>query len=287
MVSPASTPDQEGVARCQDLLESLGFQVELGRHVFDRLGYLAGRDEDRLADLNDALNDPDVRAIVATRGGKGAYRIADKLDLGRFRDNPKLLIGFSETTILHLAIWHQAKTAGLHGACWDAARFGEISAKTFEQGIRSAEPITITSSLNDLTATLTTSGKARGILMGGNLDMIASAAGWILPSLEGTILLIEDVRKGLGQVDRNLTRLLNSGCLHGITGIAVGQFTDFEEAAGWSVIDVLRGRLAPLQVPILGGLPIGHGPNAMALAIGSQAVLDANAKILTVESAVA
>ena len=92
LVSPASTPTKDGVARGITLLESLGLRVELGRHVFDRLGYLAGLDADRLADINDALNDPSIRAIIATRGGKGAYRIADGLDFSAMRADPKLLV---------------------------------------------------------------------------------------------------------------------------------------------------------------------------------------------------
>jgi muramoyltetrapeptide carboxypeptidase len=121
------------------------------------------------------------------------------------------------------------------------------------------------------TSVLTTRGQAHGILLGGNLDMIATAAGWVLPNLEGTILLIEDVEKGLGHIDRHLTRLLKAGCLNGILGVAIGQFTGFDQASGWTVIDVLRDRLTPLGVPILGGLPLGHRPNAFAVPIGTEA----------------
>jgi muramoyltetrapeptide carboxypeptidase len=104
--------------------------------------------------------------------------------------------------------------------------------------------------------------------------------------LEGAILLIEDVEKGLGHIDRHLTRLLKTGCLDDIVGIAVGQFTGFNPSCGWTVSDVLRDRLAPLGVPILGGLPLGHGPNAVAFPIGTEAILDADQKTLTADSAV-
>lgn len=94
-------------------------KVEVGRHVLDKIGYLAGKDEDRLADLNDAFRDPDVRAVIATRGGKGAYRIADGIDFEVIRIHPKLLVGFSEVTILHMAIWKHCQLAGIHGAAWE------------------------------------------------------------------------------------------------------------------------------------------------------------------------
>jgi len=112
MVSPASTPGREGVLRCARLYESWGLRVELGQHVFAETGYLAGTDEQRLADINDALRDDGVRAIFATTGGKGSYRIADKLDFAAAARNPKLLIGFSDITALHLALLRGSRLAG-------------------------------------------------------------------------------------------------------------------------------------------------------------------------------
>lgn len=285
LVSPASTPDEADVARSVRRLENLGLRAELGRHVFDRHGYLAGRDADRLADLDAALRDPGVRAIVATRGGKGAHRIADGLDFAAARRDPKLLIGFSEITILHLALWRHAGVPGIHGACWDAQRHGEAAAASFAQAILADGPTTVRSRPDEPTAALTTGGSARGILLGGNLDMIAAAAGWALPSLAGAILLVEDVEKGLGHVDRHLTRLVKSGCLRGVHGIAVGQFTRFAPSRGWTIVDVLRDRLAPLGVPMLGGLPLGHGHGALAVPVGTEAVLDADRGTLAVAAA--
>src|ERR1043165_987553 len=116
LVSPASTPDRESVAHGVRMLESWGLRVEIGVHVFDRMGhFLAGRDEDRLADINDALRDPGVRAIFTTRGGKGSYRIAHALDFDAARRDPKPCIGFSDITILHLALWHHCRIPGFHG----------------------------------------------------------------------------------------------------------------------------------------------------------------------------
>ena len=285
LVSPASTPDEGVITRSIELLESFGLRVSVGRHAFDKFGYLAGQDQDRLADLNEAIADSEVRAVIATRGGRGAHRIADGLDFAALQADPKLLIGFSEATILHLAVWQRASVPGLHGACWDAGRFGEESAKSLERSILTTELITVRSRPDEATSALTTRGEAHGILLGGNLDMIATAGGWLLPDLRGAILLVEDVAKGLGHVDRQLTRLAKTGCLNGIAGIAVGQFTGFGEAQGWTVVDVLRDRFATLGVPILGGLPLGHGPNPVAVPIGTEAVLNADNGTLTVEAA--
>jgi muramoyltetrapeptide carboxypeptidase len=110
-----------------------------------------------------------------------------------------------------------------------------------------------------------------------------------MPSLDGAILFAEDVRTaGLGQVDRELTHLIRSGALRGLRGVALGRFTGFEDYRdrGWTVLDVLRDHLAPLAVPVLGGLDLGHGEDPLATPIGATAHLDSAACTLIVEPAV-
>lgn len=286
LVSPSSPPEPESVLYQVQVLESLGLRVDQGNHVLSRHGYLAGTDLQRLSDLNDAIRHPEVRAIIATRGGKGAFRIVDGVDFSALRDDPKLLIGFSENTILHLGFWLHAGMPGIHGACWGVERAGRTSAESFRKALLTADPIVIDARHDEPTRALTTGGRAQGRLLGGNLDMIAAAAGWMLPKLAGAILLIEDIGKGLGHIDRHLHRLRMSGSLDGIQGIAVGRFTDFAMSDGFSILDVLRDNLDPLGVPILGGLPIGHGANAVAVPIGSDAILDADNGTLIVEPCV-
>lgn len=285
-VSPASTPVRSEVEKAaQRLREELGLEVVIGDHAFDELGYLAGRDEDRLADLNDALRDPGIKAVLATRGGKGAYRIAGGLDFEAARENPTLLVGFSETTILHLALHRHCGLSGIHGAAWNDS-FDEGSAASFRKAVLTTDQIVVEQNPDESTAQLTTSGTATGILLGGNQDMIATAAGWALPGFEGAILLLEAVGLGLGHIDRQLTNLRNAGHLDGIAGVAVGQYTDCGPDAtthgSWTAMDVLRDHLNAWGVPVLGGLPIGHGARPVAVPLGTPATLDAGARTLTV-----
>jgi muramoyltetrapeptide carboxypeptidase len=290
LVSPASTPTREGVEGTTRFLEGLGLRVTVGEHALDRLGYLAGTDEHRLADVNAALRDPDVRAVIATTGGKGAYRIADGLDFAAARRHPKLLIGFSEITILHLALWHRAGLTGLHGAPFEEHWAGARAERSFLDTAFTTADVTVRSSAQEPTSALTTTGRATGVLIGGNQDMVATSAGWMLPSLDGAILLLESVRLHLGHIDRQLTMLHNAGHLRGIRGIAVGQYTDCDPAPedrhDWTVLDVLRDRLGRLGVPILGGLPIGHGTDPVAVPLGTTATLDADAGTLGIAAAV-
>lgn len=294
-VSPASPVPRDGLAAGANVLEKLGLVVEYGAHVYDvdnTLDYLAGKDVDRLSDINNALRDPGIKAIIATRGGKGAYRIADGLDFKAARHNPKLLIGFSEITILHMALLKHCGLVGIHGAPWDAETSGQASADSFVQAVMSTEPVIVHSSADEITQVLTTHGKASGVLIGGNQDSIATAAGWALPDFDNGILLIEAANLRLGHIDRQLTMLMNSGILRNITGIAIGQYTDCGSATGpttdvnCTYIDVLRDRFGTLGVPILGGLPIGHGEKPIAVPIGTMATLDADAGTLIVTAGV-
>ena len=292
LVSPASTPTREGVEHCMEIMRSWGLKPEVGEHVFDEHGYLAGKDDDRLADLNDAIRDPGVRAIIATRGGKGAYRIAGDLNFAALRRNPKLYIGFSENTIIELAFWKHCRTTSIHGGIvsWNVASMEQNNLEKLRRMLMTTDPVTIQARDDEPTGALTTSGKATGFLMGGNQDMITTAAGWSLPSLEGAILLLEDVDKRLGFIDRQLTMLQNAGHLKGIRGVAVGRYylcgPDDTTQGSWTAVDVLRDRLHRLGVPILGGLPLGHGDNTESVPLGTLATLDTSAGTLSVASGV-
>jgi muramoyltetrapeptide carboxypeptidase len=282
LISPASTPEEAGVRRCASIFEAWGLRVELGRHVFREHCYLAGTDDERLDDLNEALRDPGIRAIIATRGGRGAYRIADRVDFAAARADPKLVVGFSEITILHLALWKQCRLVGVHGplASWSTELVGPASVAALRSALMTDAPVVLKTDASEPTAALTTHGRASGILLGGNLDMIASAAGWALPSLDGAILLVEGAGMALGQIDRQLTMLANAGHLNGVRGVAAGQFTNCGTHGEWTAVDILRDRLAGLRVPILGGLPIGHGRSPATLPLGTAATLDADAGVL-------
>ena len=287
-LSPASTPDKESVMKRADILKSWGLEVDFGEHAFDKVAYLAGTDEERLADFNAALRDPDVRAICTTRGGKGSYRIAGQLDFEAARRDPKLVVGFSDISAIHLSLWKNSRLIGIHGALMDDenGRASEQSAESLRRVLMTSEDIVLQARAEEETSLLTTSGTAKGVLIGGNLTMIATLAGWALPDLRSAILLLEAVDMYLGQVDRILTRLRNAGHLEGLAGIAIGQFTDIKKSGPWTIIDMLRHHLEPLDIPILGGLPLGHGTNPLCTPLGTGAVLDTASGALTVRPAV-
>ncbi|MGW6930216.1 S66 peptidase family protein [Lentzea sp. NPDC054927] len=284
LVSPASFPSEEVLAESVRTLESWELVVEVGKHAMDRHGYLAGRDSDRLADLNDAYRDPGVRAVIATRGGAGAYRLADDVDFAAVRADPKPLVGFSDITSLHLALWRYSRVAGIHG-CLSGVR----SAASTQSLLMESGPTVLHRDPEALTAAVQMAGAATGNLVGGHLGTVAWSVGAGLPSLDGAILFLESPRAvGLGQVDRQLTQLIRSGSLRGLRGVALGRFPGFEGYVDrdWTVADVLRDRLEELKVPVLGGIDVGHGDHPLSVALGPIAELDAVAGTLTVGAAV-
>lgn len=276
LVAPASWADQAWLDVNVAQLESWGLRVEVGDHLGERRGFLAGRDEDRAGDVNAALVDPEIRAVIALTGGCGSMRLLKSLDVAALRRDPKPLVGFSDITALH-EVWRTAGVASLHG-CIDGTRVDEVRGQLF-----GGLPAVIRTEEREFTAPLTTTGKAIGPLVGGNLEMLARSVGVVDLDLRGCVLLIEAHRAaGLGMVDRALTQLILSGSLEGIVGIALGRVDGFEDYRdrGWTVLDVLSDRLDALGVPILAGLPLGHGPSPSTVPLGTVCWLDADAGTL-------
>lgn len=278
LVSPASRPDPASVERRVHVLRDWGLRVEVASHAFDKFSYLAGTDDARLSDLTEALLDPNVRAVFATRGGKGSYRILHRLPFEAIARDPKPVVGFSDIIALHLALWRECRTAGVHGSLASDAEdcLSPVAAEALRVVLMEDGPIALERDRALASAALTTSGKARGPLVGGNLDMIATTAGWALPSLRGAIFLIESAGLAIGQFDRALTMLVRAGHLDGIAGIAVGHLNGTPPNPPLDVVELLRQHLSGFAVPILAGLPIGHDPDARSVVIGMMAEMDAD-----------
>ena len=292
LVSPAGPTLPERVTRGIELLTHWGLRPTVGRHAYAQKGYLAGADGDRLADLNDAFRDPNVRGIVCTRGGYGSQRIVDDIDMDAVRADPKVVVGFSDITALQLALWRGARLATVHGpgAAWLDERTGPEAAESLRRAVMSAEPAVLKAREVEETFPVRRPGAAPGpvtaVLLGGNLCLLCATVGTPdLPDVTGAILLIEEVGEPPYKVDRMLVHLRRAGVLNGIAGVAVGQFTDCADAWPTSIVDVLDEHLAPLGVPVLGGLPIGHGRDQLSVGLGVPATLDVAGGMLTVEEA--
>ena len=282
VIAPSSPFDvpafERGIARLRER-----YDVSYGAGVLARKGFLAGDDGRRLAELHEALRDPAVEAIVAARGGHGATRLLDRIDVAEIAAQPKLLVGFSDVTALHAA-WLRAGVRAIHGPMVAAlgGGGGERVARWIA-AVEGARP----DALRGLTAIA--GGVAEGPLIGGNLAVLCALCGTpYAPPVDRAVLFLEDVGERPYRIDRMLTTLRHSGWLARAAGVALGAFTDAEPGTdGTSVEDVLEERLGSLGIPVVRGVPAGHVDDNLELPLGARVRLDAGAGQLEfLESAV-
>ncbi|MGV8920566.1 MAG: S66 peptidase family protein [Pseudomonas sp.] len=284
LVSPAGPVAQQRVEAAVKVLTDWGLRPRVYPHALSRHSFYAGTDEQRASDLNDALADPQIRAVICNRGGYGVQRIIPHLDFAAVRRDPKLVLGFSDITALHAALWRNTRLATIHGPVGAQLERGGLTNSSVKHVLMTKEPVVVAANPEEILVGVRTCGVAKGILLGGNLSMLSTCIGTpFMPDLNGAILLIEDVSESAYRIDRLLTHLLNCGILQGVAGVAVGQFSEPAGVAGSvSLADVLNERLRSLGIPVLGGLSIGHGDPNIAVPLGTEAILDADAGILSV-----
>lgn len=290
LVAPSGPVRRGGIQAGVDVVTGWCLEPVVGAHAADRTGFLAGSDADRAADLAAAFGDQAIRGVLCLRGGYGVQRVLDLLPADLGRADPKVVTGFSDITALHLALAARSGLASCHSPGFgfgdpSAERLPELRQLLTDPGAETVlrpEP-------ESATAEVVVGGRASGRLLGGNLALIASAVGTSdLPALAGALLLIEDVAEAPYRVDRMLTQLLRSGALSGVAGVAVGRFTEAAADPGEPEVgEVIAERLGGLGVPVLGGLPIGHAGGQAPVPLGVPAVLDADARTLTVQPLVA
>lgn len=297
IVAPASRPNNdEALPKGRAAFERLGFKTKVFPHVEEwHLGYLAGQDVHRAADLNAAFADPEVDAIICVRGGYGCHRIIDQLDYDLIRENPKLFIGYSDITALHIAMGIYSDLVTFHGPMISSEFAGDVSDFTRDNFLKMVtsrqavgllpadpqgpEPVTICG------------GKASGALAGGNMALMTDLFGTRYEiDTTGKILLLEEIGDEPYQFDRVLQQLLLSGKAEAAAGIVIGQCADCEHVEGRSgysrsakLVDVIRDSFGEVNLPVLYNVPFGHIKNIWTLPIGVQATLDADARSLTID----
>jgi len=274
-------------------LEAWGLAVKLAPHVNDRHGYMAGRDEDRAADLHGLLRDPEVRAVICLQGGYGTPRLIPLLDESAFAENPKALCGFSDITTLHLAQarWGNVISFYSNGAVGvGAADVTDWSKEQMHRALFSDEPFgPIPPNPDDPYVRTISGGRATGRLAGGCAGLISGAVGTRLhPDFRGRIVVLEEIELEGYWFDGYLTHLRNAGLFDGVAGIVVGDMkTKWSESiAELSAEDMVEELLGPLGVPVVFGLPVGHNKHHATVPLGALATLDADAGTLVVEEVV-
>ena len=284
VTSPAGYITLEQIQPSVLQMRSWGFTIKVGETIGKRDFTYGGTDEERLADFQQMLDDPNIKAIMCARGGYGFVRIIDQLDFSAFKRNPKWIIGFSDITVLHC---HLAKNYGI-------ASIHSKMCNSFPDDWAKAEPIqieTILSIKNALigeqmgyTAPINTNnrfGKTEGILVGGNLSIIETLAGSDSDlDTKGKILFIEDTGEYLYSIDRMFWNLKRSGKLKNLKGLVIGGFKvkpdDAGEEFGKTIYDIVLEKTKAYRYPIAFDFPVGHQRNNFALKCGANHVFEVN-----------
>lgn len=286
IVAPASQVREGYLARGIAEVERLGFRASCRADILARWRYTAGDDERRADELMEAFTDPSVKAVWAARGGYGSMRLIERLDIERLRLHPKIFIGYSDMTALHLFLYRQLGWTSLHGpmVAKDLAGGEECyDRRTLLQAV-SGEPHWEIRSPR--TALLHGGGEpVSGRLLGGCLSLITALIGTPcqLPTRDA-ILFLEDTGTKPYAIDRMLRQLRLSGCLDGVRGLIFGEMNDCRQHddQGYTIEEVIAESTADLGVPVLFGLPSGHSPlGNLTLPLGVTATLDVEARSLS------
>lgn len=294
IVTPGSPPETRAeVQRGIGWWESKGYRVKLMPGALEEAGWHAGSPEVRASDLQTAFADPEIEAIQTMRGGYGSAQVIPLLDFDAIAETPKAFVGFSDITALHAALYARAGLATFYGPCLTDVGDPSPSAFTTESFLRVLAGETtgpVPEDRDRLTVISIAGGRASGRLVGGCLvDFIYTIGTSWEPDLHGTIFFFEDSNNAPIRIDRALLYLEQIGKLDGVRGIVVGELAGCEwyehssAPRSKTLEDVLDDRLGGLGIPVLYGLPLGHGTSLATLPLGVEATVDADALTLTID----
>jgi muramoyltetrapeptide carboxypeptidase len=281
VIAPAGPVDPGRLRHGMERLAGWGLRPVAGEHVFRVSGYLAGSDGERVADLTQAMTDDKLSGVFYARGGYGTTRLLARLDLDRLAASQRLLVGYSDATALGLALSVREPYPYLHGPSVAdlGSRQPDVEEASLVAGLFGNHPggRQVLAGLEPIQG-----GVARGIALGGCLSLVCALIGTPYePPLAERILFLEEVNEEPYRLDRMLTHLAAGGRLDRLAGLLLGQFTDCASRdprrPSFSAAEVLEEFARSLGVPVLAGLPAGHGPEQVTIPLGVEVGLNADA----------
>jgi len=294
LISPGGFISEKELNDSITNLDTLGFKVAYTERILARNGYLAGTDEQRAADVNEMFDRKDVAGIICARGGYGCARVLPFLNYELIKNNPKVLIGYSDVTALLYGIFKNTGLVCFHGPV-GISTFNEFSINFFNDVLLNpldtmmlynAKPEKPEEAYQTKTIR---SGKAAGKLIGGNLSIVVSMIGTPYDiDTENKIIFLEEVGEEPYRIDRMLTQMIQADKLDKAAGIVLGIFTKCEPKPddsgifnSFTLSEVLFDRLAGLNIPVIYGMSFGHVQNKFTLPFGVEAELNVNNQTLT------
>lgn len=275
IVAPGRKISVEEVSAASAIMQAWGVNVICSPNLFSKAhGYLAGSDHERISDIQQFVNDPDIKAIICARGGYGTTRILDDIDLSPLLKNPKWIVGFSDITALHLQL-SKLGISSIHGTM--PIFFPRPDSISSVEGLwntlKGDKPGIIASpdKMNQY-------GEATGQVIGGNLSLIVDAIGTSNdPDTSGKILVLEEIDEYTYKIDRMLMHLKRSGKLDNVAGLVIGHMTDIKEPElpfGQTIKDIIGEKTSGQQYPVAFNFPVGHENPNLAWVHGSVMTLN-------------
>ncbi len=282
IVCPAGYMPLEKVLACVEILERWGFHVKMGKTVGNDNGtYFSGTDVERLADLQQMMDDDAVQAVLCGRGGYGIGRIIDHISFKKFKKKPKWIIGFSDVTVLHSHIFQHYGIQTLHAPMAAAFNDGLENNPYLRAWKRTLEGKSLNLQVD--AHAFNQQGTAEGVLVGGNLALLAHLVGTESEvKTKGRILFIEDVGEYLYNIDRMMFQLKRSGKLKDLKALIVGGFTDSKDMTrpmGFTAEEIIRDAIAEYDYPVCFGFPVSHEKENYPLKIGGRYELKVGRKV--------
>jgi muramoyltetrapeptide carboxypeptidase len=300
LITPSTAvSDPDRLAAAGRTMNYFGLRTKMARNAGKRMGEYSASVNERLDDIHSMFRDPEVAAVFAIRGGYGSEHLLDRIDYDLIRKNPKIFLGYSDITAMHIAINQHAGLVTFHGPIV-LSKFTPYTQENFRKALFNTRPIgTVTNPADNdplhPSHTLRTvrPGRATGRLTGGNLTLISTTMGTPYEiDTRGKILFIEDVEEEPYRIDRMLTQLRLAGKFDQIAGLIFGECHDCKPndyqpsmALPYSLGEVVDNLLGGLKIPVLSGLTIGHTDDQLTLPVGVMATLDADKGTLDITEA--
>jgi muramoyltetrapeptide carboxypeptidase len=264
------------------ILEGQGFNVVTGESISKRYGYLSGEDYIRANDINNMFKDKNIDGIFCLRGGYGVPRILDKLDYNLIKNNPKLFIGYSDITALHIVLNQRCDIITFHGPMVASDMiddFDEFSKQSYFRAITSVESLGEIKNPEGIPIKSMVKGKAFGKIIGGNLSLIAATLGTPYEiNTKGKILFLEDIDECTYSIDRMLTQLRLAGKLNDCRGIILGDFKNcnLQREDDLTLMEVFNDIIKESGKPTIYNFKAGHCKPKVTLPLGVKAYIDAD-----------
>ena len=286
LVAPSgSIINQDKLENGLQFLRDAGYKLKFHRDFRHTDGYLAGPDDERADEFNSVWSDPEVKAVIVARGGYGSLRMLDGLDLQQVQQHPKILIGFSDVTVLLTAILKETGLVTFHGpVVTTLASIDELSRKSFFDTLSGKIPPAVKPDR----FTIVQDGKADGMLLGGNLTTLAHmlATPYEIP-WQDVILFIEDIGESPYRLDRLLTHLSKARKLDNLSGLILGTFTESDRTESPELAKCVCDRVLELlgdkNIPIWSDFPVGHGSRNLTLPLGTRVEMDTARGVLNLQ----